>query len=127
MTLKKFSAGALAMIAGISSSIAMSAPAQATSRYGCDYPRACFYKTNEDFQARVVTASYQDVTSGWQILGSGGRDSMWFYNSRNDDVVYLYYLDQGTPRTKCVTPSTLSVFPNTQTVTKIKISSSATC
>ncbi|MEV1286524.1 hypothetical protein [Micromonospora sp. NPDC049679] len=64
------------------------APAAAATRYGCEWPRVCFYKTEADWQARRPTATYQDM-GYWQTLGSHSAYSEVVYNSRNDDGALL--------------------------------------
>lgn len=68
-------------------------PAQAGSRFGCVYPRVCFYQTSTDWLARKPTASYRDMTSEFQRLGSRAEGSYAVYNSRIDDSAWLKMSD----------------------------------
>lgn len=99
------------------------APAAADSKYGCVYPRVCFYLTDEDYFGDWPTASFQDVTDGWQTLGSRSRGSRWIHNTRNDDVAYLHFTDGGTA---CLLPN-FSRFNADRIVDKIRISWNSTC
>lgn len=103
--------------------VAMATPASASTREGCTYPRVCFYLTEADYFANHPTASYQDVTSGWQILGSQSRGAPWIVNTRNDDVAYLHYTNGST---HCVLPN-FDRFNGGLIVDKVRISSSSTC
>lgn len=90
---------------------------------GCAYPRVCFYLTYDDFYNDRPTASFQDVTSGWQNLGPRSFGADWIVNTRNDDVAYLHFTDGST---WCMTPRETDQW-TTKTVDKIRISWSSTC
>ncbi len=98
-------------------------PANATSRSGCVYPRVCFYLTQNDYFSGSPTASYQDVTSGWQTLGSRSRGSAWIVNTRNDDVAHLHFTNGYTD---CLRPNN-NYYTAGLVVDKIRISSASTC
>ncbi|MER7145193.1 hypothetical protein [Streptomyces xanthochromogenes] len=97
--------------------LASAAPqSAAAAAAGCSYPYVCFYK------GATKTGSFQDVTSGWQNLGtSKGADRM--VNTRHDDVVYTHFTNG---QTHCTPPNTTTVF-NSWVVDKIRISSSSSC
>lgn len=115
-------AGAGAVLAA-AAVLTAATPANATSRYGCVYPRVCFYLTDNDYFGGWPTAAYQDVTSGWQTLGSRSRGSRWIVNTRNDDVAHLHFTN-GT--TDCVLPN-FDYYTSSRVVDKIRISSASTC
>jgi hypothetical protein len=115
-------AGASAVLAA-TAVLAAATPASATSRYGCTYPRVCFYLTEDDYFGDSPTAAFQDVTSGWQTLGSRSRGSKWIVNTRNDDVAYLHFTDGATA---CLLPN-FDRYNGSHVVDKIRISSSSTC
>ena len=100
-----------------------SSPAQATSRYGCEWPRVCFYLTAADWNAQRPTAAYQDITSGYQTLGPRSRGSNAIYNSRNDDALAFLFDNGGGG---CLQPNSYGRYSGF-TITKIKILSSPTC
>lgn len=102
---------------------ALAAPASADSMSGCAYPRVCFYLTDNQYYSNSPTASYQDVTSGYQTLGSRSRGARWIVNTRNDDTAHLHFTDGST---WCMTPGEVDLW-TIKTVDKIRISSSATC
>lgn len=122
---------ALSLAVGSVATAALSgaAPAAAASRYGCVYPRVCFYLHESDFIARRPTAAYQDMTSAPQVLGSRSAGSEYVYNSRNDDGAQmtmddgsLYCVKGGTTRAEQFLP-----FYVGGSVQKIKIVNSRTC
>ena len=123
--LKRISLAA-AMIAGavVGSTLAAASPAQATSAYGCTYPRVCFYLTATSWVNDSPTASFQDVTSSYQTLGSQSRGSVEAYNSRNDDGALLHFTNG---RTYCLLPNQSASLRSIGTVDKIKIMTSADC
>jgi hypothetical protein len=100
-----------------------SSPAEARTRYGCEWPRVCFYLTAADWNARQPTAAYQDITSGYQTLGSRSRGSYAVFNSRNDDALTYVFSNGGGG---CLAPDSLSIFTSV-TIAKIKILSSPDC
>lgn len=75
------------------------------------------------------TASFQDVTSYYQNLGSRSRGSDRVYNSRNDDRVWLRYVENSTGQVGylCLNPNTLGIFEAGYTVTGVKIEWAASC
>ena len=102
---------------------AAATPASAVSMAGCAYPRVCFYLTDAAYYGNSPNASYQDVTSGYQTLGSHSRGARWIVNTRNDDTAHLHFTDGST---WCMTPNEIDLW-TIKTVDKIRISSSATC
>jgi hypothetical protein len=107
--------------------VASAPPAQATSKFGCGYPRVCLWLTAGDWGAQRWTSAYRDVTSGWQYLGPRSRGSYALYNTRNDDGALVGFAD-GT--TDCVYPNSgLIDIPGAfdKRVDKIRIMDSATC
>ncbi|WP_433789840.1 hypothetical protein [Actinoplanes sp. CA-252034] len=76
------------MAAGAISTVNAS-PASAGSRFGCDYPRVCFYLTSADWLAREPTAAFRDMTQDFQRLGPRARHAYAAYNSRIDDAAWL--------------------------------------
>jgi hypothetical protein len=123
--LRKFaiSAAVVVLSAGAGAFVA-SSPAQADSAVGCRYPRVCFYLTDGDWDDKVPSASYQDVTSTWQTLGRGGRGAFIMHNTRNDDVAYVHFTNG---RTACASPNGGVNLRAFGTADKVRISSSATC
>lgn len=85
-------AGALVLIAA-AMSVAGSTPAHAAIRFGCAYPRVCFYKTVAAWNAQRPTAAYRDY--GLQTLGPASTDAYMVYNSRNDDGALLHLSPPG--------------------------------
>jgi hypothetical protein len=69
------------------------APAYAESRFGCDYPRICFYLTSADWLARKPTSAFRDITQDFQKLGPRARGAYAAYNSRIDDSAWLEMSD----------------------------------
>jgi len=125
--MRKTLIAAAAVVLGTMGSLVAQSPASA-SYLGCDWPRVCFYLTQADLNANRPTASFQDVTTGWQNLGSRSFGAFFVYNSRNDDVAYLHSTN-GTVH--CLEPLN-GVNPSHPangwgTVDKIRISWSATC
>ncbi|MFG3698696.1 hypothetical protein ACGF5C_12375 [Micromonospora sp. NPDC047620] len=108
----------------VAGALAVPVAAQASTRYGCTYPRVCFYLTPSDWTAQRPTAAYQDVTSTWQTLGSSSRGSAYAFNSRNDDVAYFHFTNG---RQVCLRPDSPLYLSQYGTVDKIRISSSSTC
>ncbi|MEU9558228.1 hypothetical protein [Streptomyces fumanus] len=97
--------------------------ASADTANGCTWPRVCFYLTDADWNSRKPTATYKDITSSPQNLGSRSRNSEWVFNSRNDDGALLYYAHGGT---LCLAPNAI-VDNNDWVVTAIKIMNSPSC
>lgn len=110
--------------AAVGGTLAAASPAQAASAYGCSYPRVCFYLTTSSWLDDSPTASYQDVTSSYQTLGSQSRGSVTAYNSRNDDGALLHFTNG---RTYCLPPNQSASLRSIGTVDKIKIMTSANC
>jgi len=74
-----------------------------------------------------VTASYKDMTSGYQTLGASSRGATGVTNTRNDDGAKLRF-DSG--QTLCVDAATsldLRVYSDLGKVTGIRIMDSAHC
>ncbi len=116
------SLGALCLIVG-----GLAVPAHATSKFGCGYPRVCFWLTEADSNAQRWTAAYQDVTPGWQYLGARSRGAYSLYNTRNDDGALVGFTDGSID---CVYPNSgLNDITGAfgKTVDKIRIMDSATC
>jgi hypothetical protein len=106
-----------------------SAPAASAYDYnGCGWPRVCFYLTDRDWNDGAPTAAYQDVTNYYQDLGSKSRGANKVRNTRNDDRVYLRYVDQySVTYYACLKPNQTFNFSSTSTVTGIKIDTQSTC
>ncbi|GIE82106.1 hypothetical protein Aph02nite_80560 [Actinoplanes philippinensis] len=68
-------------------------PAYADGRFGCDYPRVCFYLTSADWLARKPTSAFRDITRHFQKLGPRARYAYAAYNSRIDDSAWLEMSD----------------------------------
>lgn len=101
-------------------------PASATTRYGCSWPRVCFYLYESDWNSRTPTAAYQD-RGYWQTLGPRSEGSTFIYNSRNDDGALLQFEDGFQD---CLEPNTyMQLTPVYQAghVTRIKIVDSPNC
>ncbi|MBO0812202.1 MAG: hypothetical protein J2P23_09180 [Microlunatus sp.] len=114
----------VALAGGITAATADTA--SATSWNGCGWPRVCFYKYSSNWYSGQPSAAYQDVTSGYQTLGSRSYGAYGVYNSRNDDVAYLHYT---SGRVYCLKPNH-NVSGNAAgwgKVDKIRISWSSTC
>lgn len=90
---KMFSAFAAAMLATTGATVLTAEPAAATSAYGCNWPWVCFYLTRADWEAQRPTASFQQVTSYYQTLGSRSAGAWAIYNSRNDDGALILFRD----------------------------------
>lgn len=108
----------------LAGSFAVASPAQADSRWGCGYPRVCFYLTAQNFLDDAPTAAFRDVTSGYQNLGSRSRGAFLVFNSRNDDGALLHFTNG---RTYCLTPNGYVFAQEIGTVNKIRISRSPSC
>ncbi len=126
MRLKKILSSSLATAAcaTVMVTIMDSAPALAGTANGCVYPRVCFYLTESNWTADSPTASYQDITSSYQTLGSSSRGSYAVWNSRNDDGALLHYTN-GT--TYCLPPNRGNGHIRGEIVDKIRIMDSPTC
>ncbi|WP_149179301.1 hypothetical protein [Streptomyces sp. TRM49041] len=97
--------------------------ASADSAYGCSWPYVCFYKTKSDWDARKPTASFKDITSYYQKLGSRSHGAYAIYNSRNDDGASIRYTNGST---LCLKPNNWRL-NNSWTANGIKIMNSASC
>ncbi|MEU4625121.1 hypothetical protein AB0G04_34750 [Actinoplanes sp. NPDC023801] len=73
--------------------LAGTTPAAASTGFGCDYPKVCFYLTAKDWGARKPTASYQQITEDFQILGVRSRNAYAVHNARVDDAALLLFSD----------------------------------
>jgi hypothetical protein len=104
----------------VTSTLAAAAPAQATTNYGCVYPRVCFYKTYADWRDRHPTASYRDY--GRQPLGPASTRAYMVFNSRNDDSALLF----AAAGTYCVLPNR-NVATGDISATQIEIIDSPQC
>jgi hypothetical protein len=77
---------------------------QAVSRYGCAWPRVCFYTSYNAWFNHRPTAAYRDMY--WQYLSAAAYDPLMVYNSRNDDGARLYYwTDDGDSSWFCLIPN----------------------
>lgn len=121
---KRVAASAIVVASALIAVFAAATPAQATSFNGCAYPRVCFYKTSTNWDNGTPTAAYQDVTSGYQTLGSNSAGSYYVYNTRNDDVAYIRF---STGRVRCFLPNHGGAIGEDGYATGIRISSSSTC
>ncbi|BEL02919.1 hypothetical protein Q0Z83_011100 [Actinoplanes sichuanensis] len=88
-------------------SVAGPAPAYAESRFGCDYPRVCFYLTSTDWVARKPTSAFRDITPAFQKLGPKARHAYAAYNSRIDDSAWLEMSDDSAT---CLGPADIWFF-----------------
>ena len=86
MRKKMIALAATALMAAGAAPVLGSAPAFAESRFGCEYPRVCFYLTSADWLARKPTAAFRDLTQDFQKLGPRARHAYAAYNSRIDDA-----------------------------------------
>lgn len=103
-------------------------PATASSRHGCEWPNVCFYLTITDYNNNRPTATFQDVTSGFQTLGSRSRGARAIVNTRNDDRVMIRFSDAGMSYTTCVEPNqSWTPVPSVLTVTHVKIETQSAC
>lgn len=103
------------------------APASAASSHGCAASSVCFYLKTTDYNNNHPTASYKDVTSSFQTLGSRGRGAKAIVNTRSSRV-QIRFLDGGHSNTTCLNPR--QVWAPVQsgfTVTAVKIESAAKC
>ncbi|GAA3802975.1 hypothetical protein ACFS5L_40950 [Streptomyces phyllanthi] len=92
--------------------------ASADSRYGCEWPRVCFYLTQADRNANRPTAAYQDAGYN-QTLGPNSRGADSVYNSRNDDIALVRV---GTSSVAvCISPNQSQGFDATITITAVRI------
>ncbi len=94
---------ALIASAAIAATGLVSTPAHASSAFGCNYPRVCFYLTGNPYYGTLPTASFQDTY--YQTLGPRSRGAEWVYNSRNDDGAKIFYADGGWV---CIQPGELA-------------------
>jgi hypothetical protein len=85
---------ATTIMAAGATTVVGAAPAHAEGRFGCDYPRVCFYLTSADWLARKPTAAFRDITKDFQKLGPRARGSYAAYNSRIDDSAWLKMSDE---------------------------------
>ncbi len=103
------------------------APAAASSKFGCEYPRVCFYLTSKDWVARQPTASYREGGQDFQLLGPRSRGSYAVVNTRNDDGAQLEI--SGHPEV-CVRPNRTWFYdegPNPVEVIGVLISENPSC
>jgi hypothetical protein len=113
----------------VGAALAVAPGAAAGSYNGCTYPRVCFYLTGTQWSNGTPSTGYQDVTSGYQNLGSLSRGADYVRNTRNDDRAYLRYIRHSTGGTEylCVLPNQTAIFSSAYTVTGIRIDTAATC
>ncbi len=107
--------------------VAGTSPAHAESRFGCDYPRVCFYLTSADWLARKPTAAFRDITKDFQKLGPRARHAYAAYNSRIDDSAWLGMSDESQT---CLGPNDIWFFDQAsppQTVTGVQITDEDEC
>jgi hypothetical protein len=119
-----------ALIVGAVLGVAKPAPALADSYNGCAWPRVCFYKTAYEWNMATPSAAYKDVTSYYQDLSAAARGSDLVRNTRNDDRVWLRYMNNysGEIFYDCWGPNTTIDFPDPNfTVTGIKIEWEESC
>ncbi|MEU3963942.1 hypothetical protein AB0F42_29780 [Streptomyces buecherae] len=119
---KYLSIGA-ATVAALGATLVTAPDASAESKYGCAFPRVCFYKTQADWDAQRPTAAYKDKTSDFQELGPRARGAYAGVNSRNDDGALVRFA--GKPNAFCVGPN--QAFRFSAVVTHIRIVDSPTC
>lgn len=123
--LKRIAVSAVVVASALVAAVFASAvPAQATSANGCTYPRVCFYKTSTNWENNDPTAAYQDITSGYQTLGSNSAGSYYVYNTRNDDVAYIRFSGGAV---RCILPNHGIAAGEDGYANGIRISSSSTC
>ncbi|MBC3987924.1 hypothetical protein H8N00_03170 [Streptomyces sp. AC563] len=121
---RKFLSVGAATVAALGATLVTAPDASAESKYGCAFPRVCFYKTGADFDARQPTASYKDLTSSFQVLGPRARGSHKAVNTRNDDGAIIKFGNRPAP--VCMKPNTVWTF-GPDVVTHIRIVDSPTC
>ncbi|GAA2185135.1 hypothetical protein [Micromonospora lupini] len=102
-TRSRLSAVALLAIGATAAGGLVATPAQATSAFGCNYPRVCFWVTGSPYDDAPPTASFQD--NYYQTLGSRSRGADWVYNTRNDDGAKIFYSNGDWV---CVSPGELA-------------------
>jgi hypothetical protein len=125
MRIKSTVAAFLTIAATTAAACVISAPAaSAGTANGCVYPRVCFYLTQADWNAKRPTASYQDITSGFQTLGSNSRGAYAVWNSRNDDGALLRYSNGST---YCLPPNRGDADIRGDIYTGIRIMNSPSC
>jgi hypothetical protein len=117
------SAAVVLSVSAIGAFVAPS-PAQAVSQLGCTYPRVCFYRTQADLNAHKPAASYQDVTSTWQILGASSRGAAFVVNTRNDDTAYIHFTNNSQV---CMEPNSGLNAAAYGFADRIRISTSSVC
>ncbi|MGY0021281.1 hypothetical protein [Streptomyces sp. cg35] len=129
MTLKMQIAAVATSVAALTgSAIALAPSASATSYNGCTYPQVCFYQTEARWNAGNPNARYQDITSGYQNLSSAARGANHVYNTRNDDIAWLRYIDSdGETTYTCLNPNSGDYFDGLETLTGIKITTASHC
>ncbi|WP_316528288.1 hypothetical protein [Kitasatospora brasiliensis] len=128
MELKKRIAAVTASLAAFASTALVLAPdASAVSWNGCNYPQVCFYQNIIRWNAGNPDARYQDITSGYQNLSTAARGANYVYNTRNDDVAWLRYIEYGETKYTCLSPNSMESFDAVETLTGIKISSASHC
>lgn len=125
MRIRALLAAALATTAATAGIVAVdTSVASAGSARGCTYPRVCFYLTEARSLANNPTASYQDITTGYQDLGSSSEGSFSVYNTRNDDGALLHYTNGYE---YCLPPNRGNAHIRGEIVDKIRIMNSPTC
>lgn len=100
---KKLVAGLVSLAAGASVAIAVAPPAQASSMYGCAYPKVCL----KDGSYQSGTVFWGGVDTVYQNLPSSGQnraDSV--VNTRNDDSVWLIDTGSSPDRYICIPRNT---------------------
>jgi hypothetical protein len=118
-----------AATAGVMGAFTLAPAALANTAHGCNYPRVCFYDDQADFDAHIVAAAYQDVTSDWQTLGSSARNARIVHNTRNDDIAYFYEYNPVKKKDEviCLDPNSTLYFISGTILKKIRISSESSC
>ncbi|WP_329492775.1 hypothetical protein [Kitasatospora herbaricolor] len=126
MNVRRYAGAALAAAALASLTVVAVPSAQATSRYGCDWPYVCFYATES---STTPVAKYKDL--GEQPLSETAQRALKVYNSRNDDRVKLWMFNQYW---ECVNPNQAKATWSGKTTPhginwpmKIKIEDAAKC
>jgi hypothetical protein len=100
---KKLVAGLVSLAAGAGVAIAVAPPAQASSMYGCSYPKVCL----KDGSYQSGTVFWGGVDTVYQHLPPSGQnraDSV--VNTRNDDSVWLIDTGSSPDRYICIPRNT---------------------
>jgi hypothetical protein len=133
--MRKFVTAALTGLCLAGGMAVVTAPeASAATKFGCDFPRVCFYQTKTDFNRKRPTASFEDPTDAAQEL-ERSIGAFAVFNSRDDDaaVITSFVVDRpGFDDTlgldkRCVRPNSVVIFSKRVVTREIQIVDSPTC